>query len=145
MATRTITTIFAFALGSALVAGGCAVEDASEGERQVDSSETEADRGKLGKADHWGSCKAITHDDNGWLVQKNYCGGKSYGSCWCDPLCVDFGDCCDDYQDSCDEPEFCTYKWVDFWYPVDNVITFKRRVYRKALSLLEPMADSHLA
>ena len=47
--------------------------------------------------------------------------------------------------DSCDVPEFCRYKWVDFWYPVDNVITFKRKVYQKALGLLEPMAESHLA
>jgi putative (di)nucleoside polyphosphate hydrolase len=45
--------------------------------------------------------------------------------------------------DSCDEPEFCTYKWVDFWYPVENVVMFKRSVYQKALSLLEPMANSH--
>lgn len=42
---------------------------------------------------------------------------------------------------ACSEtPEFCDYRWVDFWYPAENVITFKRRVYRKALSLLEPMA-----
>ena len=47
--------------------------------------------------------------------------------------------------DSCPEPEFCTWKWVDFWYPADNVIAFKRAVYRKALSLLEPLAESHLA
>jgi len=47
--------------------------------------------------------------------------------------------------DSCPEPEFCTFKWVDFWYPADNVITFKRAVYRKALTLLEPLAESHLA
>jgi putative (di)nucleoside polyphosphate hydrolase len=47
--------------------------------------------------------------------------------------------------DSCEEPEFCTYRWVDFWYPVDNVITFKRAVYRKALTLLEPLAESHLS
>jgi putative (di)nucleoside polyphosphate hydrolase len=40
-----------------------------------------------------------------------------------------------------DEPEFTDFKWVDFWYPVDNVITFKRRVYHRALSLLEPIAD----
>jgi hypothetical protein len=30
---------------------------------------------------------------------------------------------------------------VDFWYPVENVITFKRGVYHKALSLLEPMVE----
>jgi putative (di)nucleoside polyphosphate hydrolase len=44
--------------------------------------------------------------------------------------------------DLCEEPEFRTYKWVDFWYPVENVITFKRGVYQKALSLLEPMVDT---
>jgi len=38
-------------------------------------------------------------------------------------------------------PEFVDYQWVDFWYPVDNVIVFKRRVYRQALSLLEPMVQ----
>jgi len=43
--------------------------------------------------------------------------------------------------DCCDTPEFSSFRWVDFWYPADNVITFKRRVYRKALSLLEPLAD----
>lgn len=47
--------------------------------------------------------------------------------------------------DHCPDPEFCRFKWVDFWYPVDNVITFKRSVYHKALGLLEPMAESHLA
>jgi putative (di)nucleoside polyphosphate hydrolase len=47
--------------------------------------------------------------------------------------------------DGCEAPEFCTWRWVDFWYPAENVISFKRSVYRKALSLLEPMADSHLA
>jgi putative (di)nucleoside polyphosphate hydrolase len=41
-----------------------------------------------------------------------------------------------------DEPEFTRFQWVDFWYPVDNVITFKRSVYRQALSLLEPMAQT---
>jgi len=47
--------------------------------------------------------------------------------------------------DRCEEPEFCRYRWVDFWYPAENVITFKRAVYRKALTLLEPMANSYLA
>jgi putative (di)nucleoside polyphosphate hydrolase len=40
------------------------------------------------------------------------------------------------------EPEFREFKWVDFWYPADNVIRFKRRVYRQALTLLEPMIDN---
>ena len=46
--------------------------------------------------------------------------------------------------DSCPHPEFRTWRWVDFWYPVDNVIRFKRPVYEKALKLLEPMAETHL-
>lgn len=40
------------------------------------------------------------------------------------------------------EPEFSDYCWVDFWYPAENVIRFKRGVYRQALSLLEPIAVS---
>jgi putative (di)nucleoside polyphosphate hydrolase len=41
-----------------------------------------------------------------------------------------------------EEPEFCDFRWVDFWYPAENVIIFKRRVYRKALSLLEPLLEN---
>jgi putative (di)nucleoside polyphosphate hydrolase len=47
--------------------------------------------------------------------------------------------------DKAEVPEFCDYRWVDFWYPAENVITFKRKVYRKALSLLEPLAESPAA
>lgn len=41
--------------------------------------------------------------------------------------------------DACSSPEFNEYRWVDFWYPVRHVISFKRPVYRRALTLLEPM------
>ncbi len=34
------------------------------------------------------------------------------------------------------QPEFDGWRWVDFWYPVDEVIFFKREVYRKALTEL---------
>lgn len=34
------------------------------------------------------------------------------------------------------KPEFDAYRWVDFWYPLDHVIAFKRDVYRKALNHL---------
>lgn len=37
------------------------------------------------------------------------------------------------------EPEFRDFRWVNFWYPADNVIRFKRQVYRQALTLLEPL------
>jgi putative (di)nucleoside polyphosphate hydrolase len=42
--------------------------------------------------------------------------------------------------DETDSPEFTSFRWVDFWYPVDNVISFKRPVYHRALTLLEPYA-----
>lgn len=41
-----------------------------------------------------------------------------------------------------EEPEFTDYRWVDFWYPAENVIRFKRHVYRRALTLLEPLVES---
>lgn len=46
--------------------------------------------------------------------------------------------------DGAPEPEFSEYRWVDFWYPVNNVIPFKREVYQKALSILEPLSLEHL-
>ena len=41
----------------------------------------------------------------------------------------------------CSQPEFSNYRWVDFWYPAENVIRFKQNVYRRALRLLEPIAE----
>lgn len=46
--------------------------------------------------------------------------------------------------ENCGHPEFCDYRWVDFWYPAENVIRFKRKVYHKALTLLEPIATGEL-
>jgi putative (di)nucleoside polyphosphate hydrolase len=34
------------------------------------------------------------------------------------------------------KPEFDEWKWVDYWYPVENVVYFKKRVYRCALQQL---------
>ena len=36
------------------------------------------------------------------------------------------------------EPEFDSWKWVDFWRPVEEVIPFKRQVYQQALKQLQP-------
>ncbi len=36
------------------------------------------------------------------------------------------------------KPEFDHYRWVDFWYPPERVIFFKRKVYRQALQELAP-------
>lgn len=46
-------------------------------------------RGRLGKADLPGSCAPAD------------CGGKSDGLCWCDEICVQYGDCCADVKAVC--------------------------------------------
>ena len=38
---------------------------------------------------------------------------------------------------ACGTPEFDDWCWVDYWYPVDNVVAFKRRVYQCALTQLQ--------
>lgn len=35
------------------------------------------------------------------------------------------------------KPEFDGWKWVNYWYPVEDVVFFKRRVYQCALAQLE--------
>ncbi len=32
-----------------------------------------------------------------------------------------------------DHPEFDDWRWVSYWYPVRQVVSFKREVYRKAM------------
>ena len=41
------------------------------------------------------------------------------------------------------KPEFDDWRWVNFWYPVDQVIEFKRDVYRKALQQLETPLNNY--
>ncbi len=36
-------------------------------------------------------------------------------------------------------PEFDRWQWVDYWLPPRKVVSFKRAVYRSALSELEPL------
>jgi len=36
------------------------------------------------------------------------------------------------------KPEFDGFEWVSYWYPVNQVIEFKRDVYRRALKQLAP-------
>jgi putative (di)nucleoside polyphosphate hydrolase len=39
-----------------------------------------------------------------------------------------------------EQPEFDNWRWVSYWYPVDQVIEFKRDVYRQALKeLIDPL------
>ena len=42
--------------------------------------------------------------------------------------------------DLTDTPEFDAWKWVDFWYPLEHVVLFKREVYSNALRFLAPTA-----
>ncbi|MGI9609510.1 MAG: RNA pyrophosphohydrolase [Acidimicrobiia bacterium] len=40
--------------------------------------------------------------------------------------------------DSSAKPEFDHWRWVSYWYPVGQVVAFKREVYRRALRELAP-------
>ena len=37
-----------------------------------------------------------------------------------------------------EEPEFDHWQWVSYWYPLGQVVSFKRDVYRKAMKELVP-------
>jgi putative (di)nucleoside polyphosphate hydrolase len=36
-------------------------------------------------------------------------------------------------------PEFDGWRWVDYWLPIDEVVSFKRSVYHRALDALAPL------
>jgi putative (di)nucleoside polyphosphate hydrolase len=38
-----------------------------------------------------------------------------------------------------EKPEFDDWRWVDYWSTVEQIIEFKRDVYRRALTELEPL------
>lgn len=48
-------------------------------------------------------------------------------------------------EDSCirtnlsEAPEFDGWQWVSYWYPLGQVVSFKREVYRRAMKELAPM------
>ncbi|NUP10658.1 MAG: hypothetical protein HOW73_31830 [Polyangiaceae bacterium] len=82
-----------------LAAVGFALAGCAPGSVSFDDDESTAERGDELKAKK-GSCV-------------DSCGGKTQskgGNCWCDEECVEFGDCCADYEDVCEaapEPELC--------------------------------------
>lgn len=43
------------------------------------------------------------------------------------------------------KPEFDGYKWVTFWYPIRQVVSFKRDVYRRALKEFASIVQSQHA
>jgi putative (di)nucleoside polyphosphate hydrolase len=47
---------------------------------------------------------------------------------------------CEDREvclDRTSSPEFDHWRWVDYWHPLNEVVAFKRSVYRKALKELQ--------
>ena len=44
--------------------------------------------------------------------------------------------------DLSNKPEFDHWRWVDYWYPLSEVVPFKRKVYQKALNELAPLVDT---
>ena len=50
-------------------------------------------------------------------------------------LCPDRAVCLDQSA----KPEFDQWCWVDYWHPLQEVVAFKRNVYRKALNELAPL------
>lgn len=38
----------------------------------------------------------------------------------------------------CPKPEFDFWQWVSYWYPLSQVVSFKRDVYRRAMKELAP-------
>ncbi len=45
--------------------------------------------------------------------------------------------------DAEDSPEFDGWRWEEYWYPVDHVISFKRQIYHKALQEFVPVMEEY--
>jgi putative (di)nucleoside polyphosphate hydrolase len=42
-----------------------------------------------------------------------------------------------------EKPEFDHWQWVSYWYPLNQVISFKREVYRRAMKELALSLGRH--
>jgi putative (di)nucleoside polyphosphate hydrolase len=42
------------------------------------------------------------------------------------------------------KPEFDRWQWVSYWYPLNEVVPFKREVYRKAMKELVVPLGQHI-
>ena len=91
----------------------------------------------------------VTGSTQGWL---RYRLPSRYIRRNCDPVCIGqkqiwfmlrfVGTEADFELDGGDKPEFERWRWVSYWYPVREVVFFKRRVYRRALRELAPLVFS---
>ncbi|HEC12961.1 MAG TPA: RNA pyrophosphohydrolase [Acidiferrobacteraceae bacterium] len=43
------------------------------------------------------------------------------------------------HLDASKRPEFDQWCWVNYWYPLDEIVAFKRQVYQRALLELAPL------
>ncbi len=43
------------------------------------------------------------------------------------------------HLDHSSQPEFDTWRWVEYWYPIKHIIFFKRNVYRSVLKEFEEL------
>ncbi len=43
-----------------------------------------------------------------------------------------------------DKPEFDDWRWVSYWYPLTQIVPFKREVYRRAMKELSPRIGRHI-
>ena len=41
-------------------------------------------------------------------------------------------------------PEFYRWRWVDYWHPLTEVVSFKRSVYKRALNELAPILENSI-
>jgi len=89
----------------------------------------------------------ILHQTNDWL---HYRLPKNFIRHHKDPLCIGQkqiwfllsleSDESNVVLSNTDKPEFDDWKWVSYWYPINQVINFKRDVYRRALKeLVDPL------
>ena len=94
---------------------------------------------------------AILHQTSGWLryrLPKNYIRQRRGPVCigqkqkWF-LLALQSDDNSVHLNRTC-EPEFDDWCWVNYWHPVNQVINFKRDVYRKALTELESALNSYV-
>ena len=46
--------------------------------------------------------------------------------------------------DQSERPEFESWTWVDYWLPMDEVVFFKRAVYKRALNEFAPILDREI-
>jgi hypothetical protein len=81
----------------------CMSDDACEAGQVCDHAEclSNCPPGMVCPAVCWGQCADAPAVPD---TCAGACGGKSEGSCWCDDLCSEYGDCCEDYDAACTEP-----------------------------------------